>query len=152
MGFTAILWSLSTFLKILLLLKIIGSTIFITIPMISVTLVYLNYEMYKIAKSKVNSIPSTNLKNNGRKKIWPTFLVVLCSMVFTLPRAVLSAYTNNVLRTSKFEDRLLFHLQLWSSTIMIMNSSFNTIVFFWKNSVLRREGLKIVRKLHFCKR
>ena len=88
MGFTAILWSLSTFLKILLLLKIIGSTIFITIPMISVTLVYLNYEMYKIAKSKVNSIPSMNLMNNGRKKIWPTFLVVLCSMLFTLPRAV----------------------------------------------------------------
>lgn len=154
MAFTVILACFPLFLEILLWLKIIRSTVFIGLPLISIALVYLNYEMYKIAKSKRRRIPSTTSKNKCRKKsqkTLSTFLVVLCLMLFTLPRAALSAYTNNALQTSTLENNLLFHLELWSSTIMVMNSSFNTVVFFWKNSVLRFEGLKIVKKLHFWK-
>jgi hypothetical protein len=37
---------------------------------------------------------------------------------------------------------LLFHL--WSSTFASLNSTFNCVIFFWRNSILRREGMKTV--------
>jgi hypothetical protein len=33
---------------------------------------------------------------------------------------------------------------LWSAMFMSLNSTFNCVIFFWRNSVLRREGLNIL--------
>jgi hypothetical protein len=40
---------------------------------------------------------------------------------------------------------LLF--DLWSNTFISLNSTFNCVIFFWKNSIIRREGMKIVNAL-----
>jgi hypothetical protein len=33
---------------------------------------------------------------------------------------------------------------LWSNTFLSINSTFNCLIFFWRNTILRREGMKIV--------
>jgi hypothetical protein len=35
--------------------------------------------------------------------------------------------------------------KLWSGTLVAMNSTFNCLIFFWRNSILRREGIKVVK-------
>ena len=44
-------------------------------------------------------------------------------------------------------DKQVFSFQLWSSTFASMNSTFNCLIFFWRNSILRREGLSVVNAL-----
>jgi hypothetical protein len=41
-------------------------------------------------------------------------------------------------------DRQFLLFSLWSSTFASLNSTFNSVIFFWRNAVLRREGVKIV--------
>jgi hypothetical protein len=41
-------------------------------------------------------------------------------------------------------DKQFLLFSLWSGTFTSLNSTFNCVTFFWRNSVLRREGMKIV--------
>jgi hypothetical protein len=38
---------------------------------------------------------------------------------------------------------------VWSSSVWAMNSTFNSLIFFWKNKVLRTEGVKILKTLKY---
>jgi hypothetical protein len=38
-------------------------------------------------------------------------------------------------------------LGLWGSTLLSMNSTFNCLIFYWKNKILRQEGMKILKGL-----
>jgi hypothetical protein len=44
-------------------------------------------------------------------------------------------------------DRQVVLFNLWALTFVSTNSTFNCLIFFWKNSILRREGVKIVKHL-----
>ena len=35
----------------------------------------------------------------------------------------------------------------WAITIVLMNSTFNCLIFFWKNKVLRAEGRKVLKRM-----
>jgi hypothetical protein len=41
-------------------------------------------------------------------------------------------------------ERQFLLFSLWSATFVSLNSTFNCAIFFWRNSILRREGMKIV--------
>ena len=46
------------------------------------------------------------------------------------------------------DDQINFRVTItWSSTVFTLNSSLNSIVFFWKRPLLREEALKILRKI-----
>ena len=155
-GFTAILESLILLLESLASFSIIPGMMFLCLPLIVIILVYLNFEMYKIAKSKERRTPCTITTENVRKrkhhKTLPTFVLVVCLMVFTLPTTAWLAYKTHLSRHPLLFNINEVHLSLWSQTTIAMNSTLNCLVFFWKNSILRREGLKIVKKLNFCER
>ena len=36
---------------------------------------------------------------------------------------------------------------LWARTIASMNSTFNCLIFYWKNKILRTEGMKIIKSI-----
>ena len=36
---------------------------------------------------------------------------------------------------------------LWARTIASMNSTFNCLIFYWKNKTLRTEGMKVVKSI-----
>jgi hypothetical protein len=40
----------------------------------------------------------------------------------------------------------------WAITISLMNCTFNCLTFYWKNKVLRTEGLKVLKSMKICRR
>jgi hypothetical protein len=40
---------------------------------------------------------------------------------------------------------------LWTITTSLMNCTFNCLIFYWKNKVLRNEGLKVLKSLKICR-
>jgi hypothetical protein len=116
--------------------------------------IYSNYKMFIIAKSKrtderlapTTAARSTDERRKKRilnlKNISACSLAVGCFFFCYSPQIIYS-----VLRlasgVSSFDKQILL-LSLWSNTLTSMNSTFNCLIFFWKNSILRREGIKIM--------
>ena len=112
-----------------------------------------NYKLFKIAKSKrddervapIAAMSGSDNRNNrilNLKSISACSLTVGCFFVCSFPQMIYS-----VLRLAIDVlpyDREIWLFNLWSSTIFSMNSTFNCLIFFWSNSILRREGLKII--------
>ena len=117
--------------------------------------IYLNYKMFIIAKSKrnMNSVASTSTVTRSyqeRKRRKMNFnnistcsLAVGCFFVCSSPHIIYSvlSLTSETLQN----DRLIQLFNIWSNTLVFMNSTFNCLIFFWRNSILRREGIKILK-------
>ena len=70
-------------------------------------------------------------------------LVVFCSFVLNLPNAIVFAI---------FHDRVkavngLVQSKIWTVTLVLMNSTVNSLIFFWANERLRTEGRKVCKRL-----
>ena len=119
---------------------------------------YANYKMLVVAKSKrvdKRVAPSTETFNeeNGKKRIInlknisTCSLAVCCYFLCYCPYIIYLTFTRMTLGRSLFDkDVLLFNL--WVSTFISVNSTLNCMIFFWRNSVLRHEGMKIVKALN----
>ena len=90
------------------------------------------------------------MANVGRSRIWTTrnineyklakscAIVVCCSVVCFIPVAVTSFL--------KAEgDAAVFAAAFWSQALAFAGSSMNSIVFFWRNRVLRHEAKKLLQ-------
>jgi hypothetical protein len=118
--------------------------------------VCLNYKMFIIAKSKRNdervfptgTATSRNQERKRRKlnfkNISTCSLAVGCFFVCSFPRIIYSAarFTSNM----PFYNRQILLFNIWSVTSLFMNSTFNCLISFWRNSILRREGTKIAKR------
>ena len=123
-------------------------------------LTVLNYKMLMIVRSKrdhelrvaptSSATPAYQERQKKRKKnlknISTCSLVVGCFFICSLPGIIYTIW----IFISKVEsnDRQNIIFNIWASTIFSMNSTFNCLIFFWRNSILRREGMKIVKCLH----
>lgn len=67
-------------------------------------------------------------------------LVVVCFAIFLLPFTFLNVFFT----VGSFD--YMFHLK-WSLTSMIINSSVNSVIFFWTKILLRKEALKTLKSL-----
>ncbi len=122
--------------------------VFVCIP------VYLNYKMFVTAKSKqandiivLGSGASGEIEKEKRfvsfKRISTCSLVVVCTFICFFPSIVYSGLCWK-LETSLFRQKQFLLLALWANTSFSMGSTFNCLIFFWRNTVLRREGMKIL--------
>ena len=68
------------------------------------------------------------------------FLVVFCFFLFLLTFALTSYFFT----PGTFNFRVYFS---WAFTAIILNSSINSVIFFWTKTLLRKEALKSVRSL-----
>ena len=114
--------------------------------------IYLNYKMFIIAKSKrkMKSVAPTTTTREERKRRKMNFnnvstcsLAVACFVVCSFPQIIYSVLCLTSKMTPKDNRIRSFHI--WSSTLIAMNSTFNCLIFFWRNSVLRREGIKTLK-------
>ena len=127
--------------------------------------IYLNYKMFKIAKSKREDervVPTTATMDANRKtrilnlkshyflnlNISICSLAVGCFFVCSCPQIIYSAL--RLASETPFYDRQVLLFNMWANTFVSMNSTFNCVIFFWRNSILRREGMKIANafRLH----
>ena len=115
--------------------------------------IYSNYKIFKIAKSKREEgrvTPTTGTTTDEKRKkrflkvknISTCCLVVASFFFCSCPQIIASAL--RLASKTSLYDRQVLLLNLWSNTFISLNSTFNCVIFFWRNSILRREGMKIL--------
>ena len=138
--------------------KIIGNII-ITAFLLIILLVfmYLNYKILSIAKLKAEikkvapafgALPHHQKVKKLKisvKNISTCSLAVGCFFVCSFPQIMYSI--SRVVSQKPYNDRQVVLFNIWSSTFVAMNSTFNCLIFFWRNSILRREGMKVIQSL-----
>ena len=114
--------------------------------------IYSNYKILIIAKSKradERVAPTTAMDENRKTRILnlksfsTCSLAVGCFFCCFCPYIIYAAL-RLASRTSLSERQFLLFYH-WSNTFISLNSTtFNCVIFFWRNSILRREGMNIV--------
>ena len=116
--------------------------------------IYLNYKIFIIAKSKrkddrvtPTSAATASSHQEGKRKInlkktSTCCLTVGCFFICYFPQIMYSVLLFTETITYDRHGRLF---NLWTTTFVAMNSTFNCLIFFWRNSILRREGMKVAK-------
>ena len=109
-------------------------------------LIYFNLRLFiisrKVRRRKATSPEkrtTINLKSISTCLLVVGTLVVLC--IITGLYIVFNIKTEN---NEASKARLSI---VWGTTIFTMNCTFNSLIFFWRNKVLRTEGIKILKTL-----
>ena len=140
--------------------KIRAATIIITVslPFVVCLFAFLNYKMFIIAKSKqTNEIiilrPHASVQTRKKKHfvgfqhISTCTLAVICSFICSsAPIVYLGLFWK--WETPLYGQRFS-SLALWATTSVSMSSTFNCLIFFYRNTVLRREAMKIIKCSQF---
>ena len=113
-------------------------------------MLFINYKLYTVArKSRRNNNKSPQIKKTLHwKNISSCLLAVACFVVLSIPVIV---YIGLRITSNNFKDHLTLNniqlVRLWAKTIVSMNSTFNCLIFYWKNKVLRKNRiLNAIRK------
>ena len=128
--------------------KVISENVALIIFIITVflPLVYFNIKLFKISREVRGKKPVRPEKRTtiNLKSISSCLLVVACLVVLTICTSTYIVF-NNV-----FENKHATSLKLssiWTETLYNMNCTINSLIFFWKNKILRAEGIKILKTL-----
>ncbi len=136
---------------------IVNIIIAVYILLVLFLIIYGNYRIFTIAKSKredrrvapTTAARSTDERRKRRilnlKNISTCSLAVGCFFVCSCPQIIHSALRSA--SETRYYDRQFLLFILWSNTFLSINSTFNCLIFFWRNSILRREGIKIINAL-----
>jgi hypothetical protein len=128
----------------------VGLLIFIII--IFPPMLFINYKLFTIArKSRRNNRISPGMKKSfSLNNISSCLLAVACFVVLSVPTFVYIRL--------KITSKDAFTLDnaniaaLWGKTISCMNSTFNCLIFYWKDKILRIEGMKVIKSMKICRR
>ena len=148
---------LLTLLAILILLEVtlalisvlndllIPYTVFLLIcfSILFLPMLFINYKLFKISRKsrRNNGVPPERKKTFSLKNISSCLLAVACFVVLSIPVFVFIGLRLN----SKEKTSNLKLAALWSRTIVSMNGTFNCLIFYWKNKILRTEGMKFIK-------
>ena len=69
-------------------------------------------------------------------------IVLCCTFMCFLPMAITNSTTNSLLELD-LVGRITWS---WSITIMLSSSTLNSVIFFWRNEIIRNEAKKILRQ------
>ena len=114
-------------------------------------MLFINYKLFLVVRKsrKTKRISSDIKKTFSLKNISSCLLVVACLVVASTPAFVYiglsSTETTNTLNNANLA-------WMWAVTISLMNCTFNCLIFYWKNKVLRTEGWKVLKSLKICRR
>ena len=127
---------------------IIPWTIVLTITIIAISspLLYLNFKLFKISREvrrRKAASPEKRTRIN-LKSISSCVLVVACLVVLSISASVYIVF--DIISENERASNVRLS-RIWSTTVFIMNCTFNSLIFFWKNKVLRTEGIKILKTL-----
>ena len=116
-------------------------------------MLFINYKLFLVVrKSSKNERISPDMKKTfSLKNISSCLLVVACVVVLSIPWCVYIGLRINSPQTAYTLDNANL-AALWAITISSMNCTFNCLIFYWKNKVLRTEGLKVLKSMKICRR
>jgi hypothetical protein len=130
-----------------------GVYIIIICILIIPVMLFINYKLFLVVrKSRKNKRVSPEMKKTfSLKNISSCLLVVACGVVISIPGFVYIGLRINSPETTNTLDNANL-AALWARTIALMNCTFNCLIFYWKNKVLRTEGLKVLKSLKIGRR
>ncbi len=117
--------------------------ILLTPPML-----FINYKLFLVVrKSRGNKrISNERKKSFSVKTVSSCLLVIACFVVLFIPTFVYIGLRINSSETAGTLDNANV-AAFWAETIASINSTFNCLIFYWKNKTLRTEGLKFVKSI-----
>ena len=91
---------------------------------------------------KLQNVTKTKLLRQKIKLAKSCFAVVICffSLCF-LPQAIAFPYYTDLKKVENIE------IGVWIGTIVLVNSSANSVLFFWAKKMLRKEGIKFLKAI-----
>ena len=106
--------------------------------------IFVNFKLFIIARKvrRERAISEEKGKRKNLKNISPALWVVGCLMLLYLPTSLNIAFN----LAGKSFNTITFS-SIWALTCSTMNCTLNSLIFFWKNKVLRTEGIKILKAL-----
>ena len=104
--------------------------------------IFVNYKLFAIARKLHRERAPERRTAANFKNISTGLWVVACFMLLSIPHSVNVAFF--LTEKSSKNVRLSY---VWALTCVTMNSTLNSLIFFWKNKVLRTEGIKILKTL-----
>ncbi len=110
-------------------------------------MIFINYKLFIIArKNRRNNRLSLEMKKTfSFKTISSCLLAVACFVLLSIPVLVYTGITINSRYSWTLDDtHIVGH---WATTIASMNSTCNCLIFYWKNKILRTEGMKVSKGL-----
>ena len=114
-------------------------------------MLFINYKLFLVVrKSRRNKRISPDMKKTSLKNISSCLLAVACVVVLSIPWSVYIGLRTNSPETKETLDNANL-AWMWAVTISLMNGTFNCLIFYWKNKVLRTEGLKVLKSLKICR-
>ena len=116
-------------------------------------MLFMNYKLFAVVRKsrRNNRISPETKKTFSLKNISTCLLAVVCFVVVRIPGFVYIGLTTTMSEKKLNLDNV-FVAGLWASTIASMNSTFNCLIFYWKNKILRTEGMKVIKGMKICRR
>ncbi len=116
-------------------------------------MLFINYKLFIIARKsrRNNGISSEMKKTLSLKNISSCLLAAACILVLSIPWSVYIGLGINSKKTTTLSDSVNL-AQLWARTFVSMNSTCNCLIFYWKNKILRTEGMKLIKGMKLCRR
>jgi hypothetical protein len=117
----------------------------IILTIVGPSMVFINYKLFLIAKKRRSNGISPEMKNRfSLKNASSCLLAVACFVVLFIPGTVYIGFEMAWKETPRFSERIKLAL-LWGKTFASMNSTFNSVIFYWRNKILRTEGMKLIK-------
>ena len=116
-------------------------------------MLFINWKLFLVVrKSRKNKRISPDMKKTfSFKYLSSCLLAAACVVVVSIPTfAYIGLRINSPETTDTLDNATL--AWTWARTITLMNCTFNCLIFYWKNKVLRNEGLKVLKSLKICRR
>ena len=120
-------------------------------------MLFIKYKLFLVVrKSRKNKRISPEMKKTFSLKNISSCVLVLAACVvvqISIPAFVYIGLRINSTETTNtwIMDNASLTL-IWTITISLMNCTFNCLIFYWQNKVLRTEGLKVLKSLKICRR
>jgi hypothetical protein len=113
-------------------------------------MLFMNYKLFLVVrKSRRHKRISPDMKKTlSLKNISSCLLAVACVVVVSIPAFVYIGLRINSPETKDALDNANL-AGMWAITISLMICTFNCLIFYWKNKVLRTEGWKVLK---ICRR
>ena len=121
---------------------VISTEVFVIIFMVLffTPFMFVNFKLLTIARKMHRAVSPGKKTTINLKNISTGLWAVACTLVLTILNSVFVAF--NLAEKSTNTKQLSY---IWMLTCNTMNCTFNSLIFFWKNKVLRTEGMKIVK-------
>ena len=104
--------------------------------------IFVNFKLFAIARKLHRERAPERRTAANFKNISTGLWAVACFMLLSIPHSVNVAFF--LIEKSSNNVRLSY---VWAITCVTMNSTLNSLIFFWKNKVLRTERIKILKTL-----